>query len=531
MDDKEYFNPGIVDEQIDALLQTGSHPNEETRTVHDLQSLYRSDLRSLERVWERLDLGTDTGFRKNPWTKRISHNNKPLESERFRYMQGQHTQRDKAKSSSTFMRRFGLIAAVLFAALLVGSLVALLNVARGQHNGPASSGNAHITNVPNLQVKTPFGVYIGGDGGVTKLDPKTGKAIWSYTVTFKKPSRDMVGIGINRIILSGNTLFALVGNSLSISTDGQQGVIALNAQDGSIFWNKSIDQGRVTDMAVGDGLLYVDTVAYADKASPKTDIHVFSASTGVEKRSYSFQMAITSMTWNAGKLYLGTDHGLYVTKATDGTVVWKQEVSHEQFYVTRPYVVNGVVYASFDYTSEVGGSHSDIEAYDTLSGKQLWHTQDIPGQVFDIALDKKAVYLGILRHSSSGLNVFLGTVYSYNLQNGQRNWETSVAGAVESAPVVVNGVVYAPTYGGTDGNGHTTTALDASTGTIKWQKPITLGLALNPVAANGLVYVADCNAFDSKQPLGTRVYGYKADGTLAWQFSTDRSVMSLVVAE
>lgn len=43
MDDKEYFNPGIVDEQIDALLQTGSHPNEETRTVHDLQGLYGSD--------------------------------------------------------------------------------------------------------------------------------------------------------------------------------------------------------------------------------------------------------------------------------------------------------------------------------------------------------------------------------------------------------------------------------------------------------------------------------------------------------
>lgn len=87
-------------------------------------------------------------------------------------MQGQHTQRDKAKSPSTFMRRFGLIAAVLFAALLVGSLVALLNVARGQHNGPASSGNTHATNVPNLQVKTPSGVYIGGNSGVTKIDPR-----------------------------------------------------------------------------------------------------------------------------------------------------------------------------------------------------------------------------------------------------------------------------------------------------------------------------------------------------------------------
>ncbi|EFH83445.1 WD40 repeat containing protein [Ktedonobacter racemifer DSM 44963] len=530
MDDKEYFNPRIVDEQIEALLQTGSHPNEETRTVHDLQGLYRSDLRSLERVWERLDLGTDTGFGKNPWTKRISQNNKPLEFERFRYMQGQHTQQDKAKSPSTFMRRFGMIAAVLFMALLVGSLIAVLNVARGQHNGPASSGNTHVTNAPNLQVKTPSGVYIGGDSGVTKIDPQTGKVIWNYTVKLdQSPVVKTPNLGITRIILSGNTLFALVGGGSSSSA--QQGIIALNAQDGTVFWNKSLHTGGLTDMALGDGLVYVNAGTYSDKGSSKSDIHIFSASTGVEKRSYSFQMAITSMTWNAGKLYLGTDHGLYVTKATDGTVIWKQPVSHEQFYVTRPYIVNGVVYASFDYTSEVGGSHSDIEAYDTLSGKRLWKTGDIPGQVFDIALDKNAVYLGIQQSSPSDGNVFVGTVYSYNIQNGQKNWSKAVDGSVQSAPVVVDGVVYAPTYGGPDGNGHTTTALDASTGNQKWQKPVTLGVMLNPVAANGMIYVADCNSFDSKFSLGTKVYAYKADGTLAWQFSIAHSVSALEVAE
>ncbi|GHO56541.1 PQQ-binding-like beta-propeller repeat protein [Ktedonobacter robiniae] len=538
MDDKEYFNPGIVDEQIDALLQTGSHPNEETRTVHDLQGLYWSDLRSLERVWERLDLGTDTGFGKNPWTKRISHNNKSLEFERFRYMQGQHTQRDKAKSPSTFTRRFGLIAAVLFTALLVGSLVALLNATRGQHNshnGPATSRHTQVvTNAPNLQVKTPSGVYVGGDGGVTKIDPQTGNVIWGYSITLNKTLKgtppSMLGAGVNRIILSGNTLFALIVSSASQSTEAQQGIIALNAQDGSVFWHKNVDQG-LRDIALGDGQVYVSTITYSAKDSPTSEIHIFNVSTGIEKRSYSLQMDINSMTWNASKLYLGTNHGLYAIKPADGTVLWSQPVSHEQFYVTRLHIVNGVVYTSFDYTNEAGPSHSNIEAFDALSGKQLWQTNDIPGQVYDIALDEKAVYLGILRHSPDKLNVFRGTVYSYDIKNGQPNWSTPVDGAVQSAPVVADGVVYVPTYGGPDGNGHTTTALDASTGSQKWQKPITLGIMLNPVAANGLIYVADCNSFDSKSPLGTKVYAYKADGTLAWHFSIAHSLLALEVAE
>lgn len=138
---------------------------------------------------------------------------------------------------------------------------------------------------------------------------------------------------------------------------------------------------------------------------------------------------------------------------------------------------------------------------------------------------------GIMQHNPGDGNVFLGTVYSYNIQNGQKNWATPVDGSVQSAPVVANGVVYAPTYGGPDGNGHTTTALDASTGSTKWQKPIALGIMLNPVAANGLIYVADCNSFDTKLPLGTKVYAYKADGTLAWQLSIAHSVLALAVAE
>jgi outer membrane protein assembly factor BamB len=63
------------------------------------------------------------------------------------------------------------------------------------------------------------------------------------------------------------------------------------------------------------------------------------------------------------------------------------------------------------------------------------------------------------------------------LQGGYLDW-------VASSPAVVNGTVF---IGATDGN---FTALDASTGTIKWQVATGASIAASPAVAGGTVYIA-----------------------------------------
>lgn len=426
-------------------------------------------------------------------------------------------------SKSAWTRRFGLIAAVLVAALLVGSLIAFLNITRGQHSNVSSHNTVHDTKQPNIQVKIAAGLYVGYNGSLVKNDPKTGRIIWRYNLKSATTGNGAGRGGVYKIIPIGNTVFVLVSSHI----DGahEQSVVALNAQDGSVFWQKSPTNLALQDMVVGDGTIYVSAIV---SRTPDTSvIYAFDARKGTAKKSYPLDLANITMTWNTGKLYLGTDKGLTVLNAQDGKVVWQDLVSNaDQFHATRPYIVNGVVYSAFNNTSELQGmSRSYLVAYNSQSGKKLWQTNELPDQLYDLTVSGQELYFGLMHSIGGDGSAFGGTIYAYNTHTGKADWNTEVDGEVSVAPTVVNGVIYVPTYGGRTGKSCTITALNASTGNIQWKKPLIFGLAVNPVVMNDLVYAATTAGFSN----ASKVYAYKLDGTQAWETKTNSAVMSIAV--
>jgi outer membrane protein assembly factor BamB len=100
-----------------------------------------------------------------------------------------------------------------------------------------------------------------------------------------------------------------------------------------------------------------------------------------------------------------------------------------------------------------------------------------------------------LRYGSdgTGFNPFEKTIGASNVAGVQRRWsEASRVRAIESSPVVANGVVYASSFaGGYDGR---LDAFDAATGTVKWSysksspNVVPGGWVPSPAVANGVVY-------------------------------------------
>lgn len=92
-----------------------------------------------------------------------------------------------------------------------------------------------------------------------------------------------------------------------------------------------------------------------------------------------------------------------------------------------------------------------------------------PQYHFDIAHTGCNPYESILSRSTVG-NLVL-------------DWKYTTGGKVESAPTVVNGIVY---VGSGDNNLY---ALNANTGALIWKYDTGLGIAYSPTVANGMIYV------------------------------------------
>lgn len=133
----DLFTPEEVDEQIDRLSQSldrkpGSQDDSSAlHLIRDMRSLYhggsQEDARSLERAWGRIAQQGRSKYRQGD-EKEPSIDVFADQQERVRH----HMQRNTSVPSrwQTAQRRIGMIAAVVFLAILVGSLVVVLNIAR-----------------------------------------------------------------------------------------------------------------------------------------------------------------------------------------------------------------------------------------------------------------------------------------------------------------------------------------------------------------------------------------------------------------
>lgn len=181
---------------------------------------------------------------------------------------------------------------------------------------------------------------------------------------------------------------------------------------------------------------------------------------------------------NSVAYYSAGDYTFNAVDATTGTLLWKKKIG-----AAGPACYsNGVVYVALGL---------NLYAFDAATGKGIWKTPLTRGMNTAPVLVNGILYFG-----SPDFNL-----YAFNAATGVMMWKYRTGNQVFNASVVSNGVVY---IGSTDRYFY---AVNATTGTLVWK----YGLRAFPSAAvvmNGAVYVASSSG----------VFAIDATaGTLIWQ--------------
>jgi hypothetical protein len=162
----EQFIPEMVDEQIDELLQSQSSTSSDAQMVHGLSRLYTEKANSLDHGWHRLGLDAHTHMsffdavqQMRPSQEQMTGETRMIVDERnHRLLLEPHNKITQRQ----FGRSFAVLAAVLVAALLVGSVLLIVNRVTHSDQGVASS---HTFNQPQGSLsQTPSGFMAGPQG-------------------------------------------------------------------------------------------------------------------------------------------------------------------------------------------------------------------------------------------------------------------------------------------------------------------------------------------------------------------------------
>lgn len=210
--DDDFPTSEALDEQIERLSIEANTLSPSTRLVHDLHSTYEpyatNDARSLERVWERL------AHSQNAMLSRQDENIQPIDTQKYRQERSHYmiTTTRSVSRRRTLQQRAGIIAAMLFLTLLVGSMIVVLNYAHQGSTQTSSPSHAiapvhkqsptfsHGTTITTLQNqgKTLYSYHtieniyslawspnsariaMGTDTAVREWDATTGKYVFSY---------------------------------------------------------------------------------------------------------------------------------------------------------------------------------------------------------------------------------------------------------------------------------------------------------------------------------------------------------------
>jgi outer membrane protein assembly factor BamB len=228
-----------------------------------------------------------------------------------------------------------------------------------------------------------------------------------------------------------------------------------------------------------------------------------------------------------GVVYVGSDDGnLYALNANTGVLLWNYTRGIAGLY-SSPAVVNGVMYTTFSQYPRIVG----VLAFNASTGAFLWgwgHGSDGTALADPVVVEGGVVeaiigphhecdtycYFVLWLDASSGAE--RGRYYlSYPEPTGASlaagyftfastlygpGWQYDTGTIIASAPVVANGVVYV----GSDN----TYALDAGTGTLRWQSTI---VGSDYAVANGVLYVSGGSIF----------YALDAStGAILWKYTT-----------
>lgn len=362
-----------------------------------------------------------------------------------------------------FLQRLGMIAAVLFLTLLIGSMLVVFNNAHQSHL------DSHAT-APQSQ-NTQLNIYVSNSKTVYKLDSKSGKVLWHFSAAD--------GILMPPTVVNGMAYFVALDSYL----------YALKASDGSLRWKyKNADVGSFSP-AVADGFVYMDA---SDGYLVALD-----ATTGKEHWRYKAGVEATSLVTVVNGVVYGIaldnpqslDRVLYAVDAKNGAQLWRKPTSMYAFMPLQ--VVNGVIYAVSaidDKASNPPNRYSYVFAFDAKNGTQLWRSAII----HEYVPSPPTIANGVVYVASDELGLEGPHVYALNASNGSLIWKKAVPGPVNASPQVVDGVVYIGQTSNSSNGNNNIIALDAADGSIRWTHPLPnyLNFGTPLVVNDGSIYVA-----------------------------------------
>lgn len=540
----EFFTPEEVDEQIEFLsrAQGSDASGQAARTVSHLRQFYKKSAQKhidpLERAWERI---VEEHQRANQASQRkgrlISMQGFQAERQDLQILDRQRVLHKRRRA----VRSFGILAAVLLIAVLVGGGF-LLNAARGgMHSTPDPTSVAQIgsggapqpkpphpitggkcsidttrtspqkskTSVPGLYI---FGVYEPSSNLLYRYDPQTKKVIWSKKFCSHFESNGTI---------EQNGVLYLMG--VDVTHESGSGMVsylyALNETDGSAIWGvqfptkvipfpknlgeaSPIDLGAIGMPTIANGILYVvqnSGIVYAFDAATGDQLWTFDSGRNawVGSQGGSAIAGPTDIQVVNGVAYFAIVDRLFALDAKTGKELWLHNFGNALNIDTNPAIANGTLYAAA-YAPQYGSgvsSETSIYAFDARTGAQKWVSAKIPRSL-----------VGPMAYNGKVYEMSAHTWYTLNPTSGAIEAQKTLANNTLGFLSLINGVLYFLT----EGNAHNTLFVLNPDGSTKWSVSVEGEYPIIDDVRDGVVYLSG---------RGSGVYAYSAsDGKFLWHY-------------
>ncbi|HEX6109104.1 MAG TPA: PQQ-binding-like beta-propeller repeat protein [Ktedonobacteraceae bacterium] len=509
--ESEHFIPDKIDEQITSSL-AGQRTVQrldplDIQVVQALQRHYapvKDNSQPVERVWNRLTQHRSS--LQSSKSEGVSQNELPLDL----VVQPPPT-RSKPMKLAFFgkthprhpaLSRLSMIAALVFAILLVGSVFAVYQLAlqKSVSGQPTTTPNKHPAPHNTDQI------YINVNHTIYRLDVPSHKQLWSFPM--------LVPNGVENI----STQAQVIGGVLYTLGTGSDGYYsyAINTSNGSLRWRfkvhyQSYDLNLAGDQLVANGRVFLSEASAVNGYTLVTALDALTGTmlwkqryngTGISYYGHYIDPTVGILLEGAtGETLYGTiftgqgDQAIttiFAISAKNGSVLWKRQVwtAHKMPDLSGGLVVDGVFCIA---TSQVESPH--LYGFDALTGEPKWSVP-LDGSTYTFAASNGVVYLGTAHLSGVGMDVpaTSGSLYAVRAKDGAQLWRYKAQAGV-SSPIVQNGsIVVSVSRQDYKTPQQSIVALDASKGTVRWSlsapAPGSFDLAFNPqvVASKNFVY-------------------------------------------
>jgi outer membrane protein assembly factor BamB len=288
-------------------------------------------------------------------------------------------------------------------------------------------------------------IYLPTDSGAFyALDAASGAVRWQTDGAFAMPSaRD----GVLYYVSIEESLVAH-----DLATDEE----LWRAGPGSRFWSP----------LVAGGVVY-----YGGEANLLT---ARDARTGADVwRSAPTALAARSAALADGMLVVGgDDHQVYGVDQATGEARWQYALGDSDATIQTPAIADGAA-----FVGTFGGDQNAFVALDLQTGAERWRLEGTESESFQAA----GVADGVVYVPSDA-----GTLRALDATSGEVRWTYTSTEAIDSAPAIVDGVVYA---GSSEGGNGIVLAVDAATGAEHWRLPLDGQADFGPAVVDGRLYI------------------------------------------